>query len=214
MVALKPIHERVGIERLVVSTYQSVSGTGVAAIEEMRAQARAILAGEAPARARDLPVRHRRQRDRRGGQLPGGRRLDRRGAQDDVRDAQDPRGRLDRHQRDLRPRPGALQPLGVRQRADARAAERGGVPRAARATPPAWPWSTTRAATCTPRRATPRARDEVFVGRIREDASHPRALNLWVVSDNLRKGAATNAVQLAELLHQRGLVGARSGSPA
>ena len=52
------------------------------------------------------------------------------------------------------------------------------------------------------------------MGRIREDASHPRALNLWVVSDNLRKGAATNAVQLAELLHQRGLVGARSGSPA
>jgi aspartate-semialdehyde dehydrogenase len=50
-------------------------------------------------------------------------------------------------------------------------------------------------------------RDEVFVGRIRDDESHPRALNLWVVSDNLRKGAATNAVQLAELLHERGLVG-------
>jgi aspartate-semialdehyde dehydrogenase len=48
--------------------------------------------------------------------------------------------------------------------------------------------------------------DEVFVGRIRRDPSHPRALNLWVVSDNLLKGAATNAVQLAELLHQRGLV--------
>jgi aspartate-semialdehyde dehydrogenase len=43
-------------------------------------------------------------------------------------------------------------------------------------------------------------RDEVFVGRIRRDESHPRALNMWVVSDNLRKGAATNAVQIAELL--------------
>jgi aspartate-semialdehyde dehydrogenase len=43
-------------------------------------------------------------------------------------------------------------------------------------------------------------RDEVFVGRIRRDESHPRALSMWVVSDNLRKGAATNAVQIAELL--------------
>jgi aspartate-semialdehyde dehydrogenase len=41
-------------------------------------------------------------------------------------------------------------------------------------------------------------RDEVFVGRIRQDPSRPNALNLWVVSDNLRKGAATNAVQIAE----------------
>jgi aspartate-semialdehyde dehydrogenase len=47
--------------------------------------------------------------------------------------------------------------------------------------------------------------DEVFVGRIRRDESHPRALNLWIVSDNLRKGAATNAVQIAECLLQRGL---------
>jgi aspartate-semialdehyde dehydrogenase len=43
-------------------------------------------------------------------------------------------------------------------------------------------------------------RDDVFVGRLRDDASHPRALSMWVVSDNLRKGAATNAVQIAELL--------------
>jgi len=43
-------------------------------------------------------------------------------------------------------------------------------------------------------------KDEVFVGRIREDISHPRGLDLWVVSDNIRKGAALNAVQVAELL--------------
>lgn len=42
--------------------------------------------------------------------------------------------------------------------------------------------------------------DPVFVGRIREDISHPRGLSLWVVADNIRKGAATNAVQLAELV--------------
>lgn len=46
--------------------------------------------------------------------------------------------------------------------------------------------------------------DAVYVGRIREDISHPRGLNLWVVSDNIRKGAALNAVQLAELVAQEG----------
>ena len=48
--------------------------------------------------------------------------------------------------------------------------------------------------------------DDVFVGRIRRDPGNERALDLWVVADNLRKGAATNAVQLAELLHERGLL--------
>lgn len=42
--------------------------------------------------------------------------------------------------------------------------------------------------------------DPVFVGRIREDISHPRGLNLWVVSDNVRKGAALNSIQIAEEL--------------
>jgi aspartate-semialdehyde dehydrogenase len=59
----------------------------------------------------------------------------------------------------------------------------------------------------TPLRAA--GRDEVFVGRIRRDESHSRAFSMWVVSDNLRKGAATNAVQIAELL-----VGDRAGSSA
>ena len=48
-------------------------------------------------------------------------------------------------------------------------------------------------------------KDAVFVGRIREDLSHPRGLNLWVVADNIRKGAALNAVQIAELLVADGL---------
>lgn len=49
-------------------------------------------------------------------------------------------------------------------------------------------------------------KDEVFVGRIRRDESQPNTLNLWVVADNLRKGAATNAVQIAEYLMERNLV--------
>lgn len=49
-------------------------------------------------------------------------------------------------------------------------------------------------------------RDEVFVGRLRRDESQPKTLNMWIVSDNLRKGAATNAVQIAEFLMERSLV--------
>jgi aspartate-semialdehyde dehydrogenase len=49
-------------------------------------------------------------------------------------------------------------------------------------------------------------KDEVFVGRLRRDESQPNTLNMWVVSDNLRKGAATNAVQIAEFLMEKSLV--------
>ncbi len=52
-----------------------------------------------------------------------------------------------------------------------------------------------------------KGRNEVFVGRVRRDESQPNTLNLWVVADNLRKGAATNAVQIAKALVERGLVG-------
>jgi aspartate-semialdehyde dehydrogenase len=50
-------------------------------------------------------------------------------------------------------------------------------------------------------------KNDVFVGRIRRDESFPNTLNMWIVADNLRKGAATNAVQIAKLLVEKGLVG-------
>lgn len=49
-------------------------------------------------------------------------------------------------------------------------------------------------------------KDDVFVGRLRRDETQPNTLNMWIVSDNLRKGAATNAVQIAEYLQQKGLL--------
>lgn len=49
-------------------------------------------------------------------------------------------------------------------------------------------------------------KDEVFVGRLRRDETQPNTLNMWVVSDNLRKGAATNAVQIAEYLIEKGIL--------
>lgn len=53
-------------------------------------------------------------------------------------------------------------------------------------------------------------KDEVFVGRIRRDHSQPNSLNLWIVADNLRKGAATNAVQIAEYMLAKGLLPVKS----
>lgn len=55
-------------------------------------------------------------------------------------------------------------------------------------------------------------KDETFVGRIRRDESNPKALNLWIVSDNLRKGAATNTVQIAEYLYEAGLIGRKEAA--
>ena len=49
--------------------------------------------------------------------------------------------------------------------------------------------------------------DHTYVGRVRRDPTLPNVLNLWLVADNLRKGAASNAVQIAEVLVQRGLLG-------
>jgi aspartate-semialdehyde dehydrogenase len=57
--------------------------------------------------------------------------------------------------------------------------------------------------------------DPVYVGRIRRDPSHPRGLAMWIVADNLRKGAALNAVQVFELVARNGWQqGARGASPA
>jgi aspartate-semialdehyde dehydrogenase len=53
---------------------------------------------------------------------------------------------------------------------------------------------------------TAHGKDEVFVGRLRRDESQPNTLNMWVVADNLRKGAATNAVQIAEFMLEKSLV--------
>jgi aspartate-semialdehyde dehydrogenase len=49
-------------------------------------------------------------------------------------------------------------------------------------------------------------KDDTYVGRIRQDASHPIGIAMWIVSDNLRKGAALNAIQIAEEIVSRGLI--------
>jgi aspartate-semialdehyde dehydrogenase len=193
MVALAPVHRAVGIERLIVSTYQSVSGTGKKAIDELDAQARASLDGE------ELPDPE---------VYPDHIAFNVIGAAGNFADGDDHTDEERKMMFETRKileddaigvavtcvrvpvRVSHSESVNVQTRepisaGDVRAllAEAPGV--ALEDVP-------------TPLRAA--GRDEVFVGRIRDDTSHPRAFSMWVVSDNLRKGAATNAVQIAELL--------------
>ena len=210
MVALKPLYDAAGIERLIVSTYQCVSGTGVKAVDELEEQTRRVLDGRDPGEPKVYPHPIAFNVLRRRGQLPDG---------DDHTDEE--RKMMFETRKILGDESIGIAVTCVRvpvtyahsesvnvQTREPLSAEAARELLAAR---PASRWSTTRRPHVYPTARAAAGRDEVFVGRIRRDASHPRALNLWVVSDNLRKGAATNAVQLAERLHERGLIGARAG---
>jgi aspartate-semialdehyde dehydrogenase len=201
MVALAPIHRAVGIERLVVATYQSVSGTGQKAIAELEAQAHASLHGT------DMPAPEL-YPDHIGFNVIGAA-----GSFADGDDHTDEERKMMFETRKILEdesigisvtcvrvpvRVSHSEAVNVQTREPLSAeAARALLARASGVILEDVP---------SPLRA--EGRDEVFVGRIRRDESHPRALSLWVVSDNLRKGAATNAVQIAELL-----VADRAGSP-
>jgi aspartate-semialdehyde dehydrogenase len=197
MVALAPIHRAAGIERLVVATYQSVSGTGKRRRGARRPGARS-LAGEAmppPAIYRD-PIA-----------------FNVIGAAGSFADGDD---HTDEERKMMFETRKILEddPIGVAVtcvRVPVGSATREAVNVQTRE-----PLSADGRASCSqdapgviledvpsPLRA--EGRDEVFVGRLRADPSHPRALSMFVVADNLRKGAATNAVQIAELLIRDGL---------
>ena len=112
---------------------------------------------------------------------------------------------VDPGQRHLRPGPGRHRPLGGGQRRDPRGPQPRAGARAAGRGPGRDRGRRPRRRRATRWRSTAAGQDDVFVGRIRRDPGNERALDLWVVADNLRKGAATNAVQVAELLVERGL---------
>jgi aspartate-semialdehyde dehydrogenase len=193
MVALAPIHRAVGIERLVVATYQSVSGTGAKAIDELDGQAHASLHGmEMPApEVYPEPIAF--NVIGAAGNFADG---------DDHTDEE--RKMMFETHKILEDesigvavtcvrvpvRIGHSEAVNVQTR-EPLSAERA---RELLADAPGVALQNV----ATPLQA--EGRDEVFVGRIRRDESHPRALGMWIVSDNLRKGAATNAVQIAELL--------------
>ncbi|HET9184786.1 MAG TPA: aspartate-semialdehyde dehydrogenase [Solirubrobacterales bacterium] len=207
VVALKPLHDAAGIERLVVSTYQAVSGTGKAAIDELRSQARDLLDGGEPEH-RVYPHQIAFNVLAQAGNFPAG---------DDHTDEE---RKLINETRKILGDPGIrVSATCVRVPVVTGHSEAVNVetrepldPGRARELLQAAPGVTVvddPAAGSYPMAVEAAGRDDVFVGRIRRDAGNERALDLWIVADNLRKGAATNAVQIAELLVERGLVGVR-----
>ena len=211
MVALKPIHEAAGIDRLIVSTYQSVSGTGVKAVKELEDQTRAALAGEALPDATVYPHHIAFNVLGGAGNFPDG---------DDHTDEErkmmfetrkilgDESIKIAVTCARVPVRSSHSESVSLETKSDLSVEEaralleaQDGLILVDDPTTHAYPTALSSA-----------GRDEVFVGRLRRDPTHDRGLQMWVVSDNLLKGAATNAVQIAEVLHDRGLV--RVSTPA
>jgi aspartate-semialdehyde dehydrogenase len=209
MVALKPIHDEAGIERLIVSTYQSVSGTGVKAVQELEDQTHRVLHGQEPGEPEVYP--HPIAFNVLGG---AGNFADGDDHTDEERKmmfetrkilgdesiainvtcARVPVRNCHSESVTLQTR----EPLSV-ERARELLAGMDGLEVVDDPSRHAYPTALGSA-----------GRDEVFVGRIRRDPTHERGLCMWVVSDNLLKGAATNAIQIAEVLHERGLIRSRA----
>jgi aspartate-semialdehyde dehydrogenase len=201
VVALKPISDAVGLERVIVSSYQSVSGTGAAAVEELTTQAAGFLAGDEPEPSvYPHPIAF--------NVLPHIDVFDESGYTGEERKvAAETRKMLGMP--DLRVSATCVRvpvlyahsqsvQIETTDRITAEEARRllmvaPGVVLVDEPELKRYPL---------PREAA--GRDEVLVGRIREDSSHDRGLALWISSDNLRTGAATNAVQNAESLVTKG----------
>ena len=212
VVALAPIHGEAGIERIVVSTYQSVSGTGRRALEEMREQSRALLEGREPAAPEIYPHRIA------FNVIP---------QVETFRDGDDYTTEERKMMDETRKIFGAGEEMGISATCARVPVEIGHAesinlttskelsPDACRELLAAAPGVVVvddPAGGIYPLPSEVAGGDDVYVGRIRRDPSAENTLNLWVVGDNLRKGAATNAVQLAEALVERDLVGVPSPS--
>ena len=205
LVALKPIHDEVGIERINVCTYQSVSGTGKEAIAELANQTAALLNGsESPPQVYPKQIAF--------NVLP---QID--VFQDNGYTKEEMKMVWETHKimedDSIKVNPTAVRVpvfyghsealhIETRHKLSAAAA------RALLEKAPGVVVYDERIAGGYPTAVTESAgHDPVFVARIREDISHPRGLDLWVVSDNVRKGAALNSVQIAEILVKTYLVG-------
>jgi aspartate-semialdehyde dehydrogenase len=202
VVALKPILDAVGIERLVVSTYQAVSGTGQRAVEELHDQTRAVL------EATDIPPAQIYPHQIAFNAIP---------QVESFKDGDDYTTEERKMMAETRKILGrddiAISATCVRVPVYTGHSESVNVqtrkplsPEQARellAAAPGVQVLDDPGNGIYPLAIDAAGNDDVLVGRIRRDPSHDHCLNLWVVGDNLRKGAALNAVQLAELLLQR-----------
>ena len=203
VVALKPIYDAVGIERIQVATYQAVSGAGREAVEELAEQSLALMSGRAPGLARAVPKRIAfncvPQIDR--FEDNGYTREEMKIVWETRKILEDPRIRVSATAVRVPVFYGHSEAVSIETRSKITAAEARALLKKA----PGVEVLDERRAGGYPTAATEAAnRDTVYVGRIREDLSADRGLNLWVVADNVRKGAATNSVQIAEALAATG----------
>jgi aspartate-semialdehyde dehydrogenase len=198
LVALAPLHRAAGIERINVATYQSVSGTGRRALEELGKQTAGLLNFHGvepevyPVQIAFNVIPH------------GGDFLDNGYTTEEMKLVWetrkilgDPRIGVNATVVRVPVFYGHSEAVAIETREKLTAGrarellrQAPGIEVVDEPVPGGYPTPVTHAS----------GRDPVFVGRIREDLSHPRGLNLWIVADNIRKGAALNAVQIAELL--------------
>ena len=207
VVALKPLYDAAGIERLVISTYQAVSGTGKKGVDELLGQAQALLAGEQP--PAPAAYAHRiafNALPHAGTFAPGDDHTDeeRKLINETRKILGDPSIRVSATCVRVPVVNGHSESVNVETRSPLSPEEARELLRAA----PGVTVLDEPEAASYPMAIEADGHDDVYVGRIRRDPGHDQALDLWVVSDNLRKGAATNAIQICEALHARGLVGA------
>ncbi len=198
IVALKPIHDAVGIDRINVATYQSVSGAGRQAVETLAAETAQLLNG--------------RPLDQVDGQkqisfnaLPHIGDFQQNGyTLEEMKMVWETRKLLEDDSIVVNPTTVRIPVFyGHSEAVHIETRDKIDVPqvRELLAQAPGVVVIDERQAGGYPTAVTEAAgHDEVFVGRIRADISHPRGINLWVVSDNIRKGAALNSVQIAEVL--------------
>ncbi len=200
LVALKPIKDAVGIARINVATYQAVSGTGKEAIDELNTQTRALMSGQ-EAVAEVYPKRIA------FNVLPQIDVFMENGyTKEEMKMVWETQKIMEDDSILVNPTAvrvpvvyGHSEALHIETRkkisaADARALleKAPGVKVVDEHVPGGWPTAIEAA-----------GKDATFVGRIREDLSHPMGLDMWVVSDNVRKGAALNSVQIAEILIEK-----------
>ncbi|HAT6976981.1 TPA: aspartate-semialdehyde dehydrogenase [Legionella pneumophila] len=200
VVALKPIYDAVGISRINVATYQSVSGTGKKAISELVAQVGDLLNGR-PANVQVYPQQIA------FNALPHIDQFEDNGyTREEMKMVWETRKIMEDDSIMVNPTAVRVPVIYGHSEAvhlelkkpltadDARAllAKAPGVTVVDNPAKASYPTAIKDAV----------GHDDVFVGRIRQDISHPCGLNLWIVADNIRKGAATNAVQIAEILQR------------
>lgn len=204
VVALNPLHHKYGIKRVVVSTYQSVTGTGVKAVDQLQGERVKAVKGEEAG----YPMAYKYPIDL--NVIPqidvfldnGYTKEEMKMVNETKKIMRDDSIRVTATTVRIPVMGGHSESVNVEFASDFDLQQ----VRDLLAKAPGVVLTDDPAAQQYPMPMDAHEKDEVFVGRLRRDESQPNTLNLWVVSDNLRKGAATNAVQIAEYLSQKGLL--------